>query len=207
MPTRWVILAVLAVSGALPSAAQAQAPLTPERYAALDGAISGLVALDARDPSSAAYAAARTACRSMDSADPLLASQRRVCNATVKFLKALRTFNGCSTIAGCGKLARPARIAVNTLIRHSREANGDARAAMIVKPCYRQLRTTKATLQQHERFRGYFRSFQRLAKTRSPRIARRLLRQEDAINRAMGDDRSAARIRNDFRKACRPPEV
>lgn len=202
-----MILAVLTLCAALPSAAQAAVPLTPERYAALDRAISGVVPLDTRNPSSSAFAAARTACRSMDSADPLLASQRRACNATVKFVKALRTFNGCSTIASCGKRARPARIAVNALIRHSREANKDARAAMIVKPCYSQLRTTKAALQQYERFRGYFRSFQRLAKTRSQRIARRLLRQEDAINRAMGDDRSAARIRNDFRKACRPPEV
>lgn len=207
MLTLRVVIAALAFGAALPAAAQAQVPLTPERYAALNAAISTIVVLDQRNPSSADYASARAACRAMDSADPLLASQRRTCNSTVKFVKALRAFNGCSSIASCAKRARPARIAVNALIRDSREANADAKTAMIVTGCYRELRTTKTALRQFERFRGYFRSFQRLAKTRSPRVARRLLRQENAINRAMGDSRSAARIRNDFRKACRPPGV
>lgn len=205
MLTARVILAVFALGAALPAAAQAQTPLTPERYAALDRAYTGILPLDARSPSGSDYAAARTACRSMDSADPLLAALRRSCNSTVKFLKTLQTFNGCSSIASCGKRSRPARIAVNRLIRHDRAANKALRSAALVDGCYRELRTTKAELHQLERYRGYFRSFQRLAKTRSPKVARRLLRQENAINRAMGDDRSAADVRSDVRKACAPP--
>lgn len=202
MLTRLVALAAFALYVGLRSAAQAQVPLTPERYAAMDRAYSGIVPLSAKSPSRSDYANARTACRSMDSADPLLGPLRRSCNSTVKLIKALEAFDRCSVLVRCVKRSRSTRIAVNRLVRHDREANKAAKAATLVKGCYRELRATKADLRLLERLGGFFRTFQRFAKTGSRTHARRLLRQQKAINR--GDTRSPVHERSDFRNACAP---
>lgn len=205
MLTRRVLLAAFALVFVLPSAAHAQVPLTAERFAALDTALTEFIPLSAARVSSEDYDAARTACRSLDSADPLLNPLRKACTASVRYDKAFDAFADCESRRRCFRTARRARIAVNAVIRRERDANGAAKAAGLVEACYSVLRTTRSQLRLLARTSDFLRLAQRVVRTQSRKLSRRLLRRGRSIDRAANKEPSATQQREDFREACAPP--
>lgn len=203
MRLAWLVCTVALLGAVFAPAASAQTPLTPAQFAALDAVYTTQSKLDGKT-SVKDYAAARSACRGLDSADPLLGATRKTCIASVSASKASDAFAACRTAVGCLRTARATRIEFTELLGLLRAMNRAIDAAMLVPACRGALRATKAELRFFERTRDFLRLFQELAITGSPRLERRLDREAAALDKLADDQPSSARERQRFRAACAP---
>lgn len=205
MRAAWLLSCALAIvlAAATAPAAGAQTPLTPTQFAALDGVYTTQIALEGKT-SAQDYAAARSACRSLDSSDALLNPFRKTCTAALSVSKAVDAFAACKTALGCLRTARAARIELTELLGLMRTMNRAIDAARLVPACRSELRASKADLRYFDRTRAFLRLFQEVSLTGSPRLARRLDREAAALDRISDKQPSTARERKRFRAACAP---
>lgn len=199
----WFLCAALLLSGCLAPPAGAQTPLAPAQFAAIDAIYTSQLALE-RKISSENFANARTACRGLDSGDPLLNRFRRDCSASLAVAKSLDAFADCKTALGCLRTARAARIELTGFLSSLRTLNRAIDAAMLVPACRGELRASKSDLRFFERTRDFLRLFQEVAITGSPVLERRLDREAAALDKLADDQPSSARELKRFRAACAP---
>lgn len=77
------------------------APLSAERFAAIEGVLSASVAYDDGRPSTSERATYKRVCAALSTADPLLAAYRRVCQIEQVFLFQDRAGVACRTKRSC----------------------------------------------------------------------------------------------------------
>ncbi len=199
-----ILLGVLLACAAVPSPAAAAVALSPERYAALDALFTSALPFDRARQSAKQLAAARSACRALDAADPLLAAIRRSCRVELRALKSMDAFGGCRTGLGCLRTARAARIDMSEILSLARRTNAAIDAASLMPSCRRALRAKKHELRLATRARDMLMLFQRAGTTGSRTLFVRLDREADAVGRLSAAQPSAARERKVFRSACAP---
>ncbi len=205
MPRLWTLCAVLLLGAVLaPAAAGAQTPLTPTQFALIDDVYTTTIPLS-KTPSARDFAAARAACRALDSADPLLGPLRKACTASVRLVKPINDFTNCRTAVGCLRTARRARIELTAFIAHVRAMNVAIDAAKLVPGCREELRASKADLRYFERTRKVLRDLQEAIVTGSEKLARRVQREGNALDRLAAKQPTATRERKTYRAACAPP--
>ena len=208
MPRLWIVCAALLLGAALAPAANAQAPqtpLTPAQFAAIDAVFTTQIPLSREKPSAKHFAAARGACRALDSADPLLGALRKACTASVDVVKPINQFAACRSALGCVRTARRARIALTTFIPTLRAMNKVVAASTLDDACADALRTSHAELRYLERTRALLRLLQEALLTGSPALGRRVQREGTALDRLAAKQPTATRERLTFRAGCAPP--
>ena len=197
------LLVALAPCAGAPTPAAA-AGLTTAQYAALDQALAAFVPLSADRPPASGFDTARSACRELDSSDPLLGPLRRSCTASVRVSRTSWAFMDCLTRAVCLRTARRLRTETTALIRATRGVNRALAASPITGACRGELRAAKAELRVLSRQPDFFGLVERSIRTGSSTLARRLQREGAALDRSAARLPSPAQERASFRAACAP---
>lgn len=189
---------------ALPSAASAQAVLTPEQFAAIDAVYVAFAAFNDDDGATAAdRVAARAACSGLGSTGAMLSGLRRSCGAQLRVGQALGATERCRGRTSCLREARRVRRALSELILFARASNRNVNAAGLAPACARELRVSLATLTYYTRLRNGFALLERALIIRSVALARRAERRVATLREP--DRRSIAQQREDYRTGCARP--
>ncbi len=195
-------LAVVALAVAAGPAPAASA-LNDERYSALDGLYTALLAFDRTTVSTAAIDRAQRACERLDRGDALLGPVRRACSATIVFARRAEIFSECSTPDGCLQAAMAMRTTIGRVLDTSRVANRAIETVVRSPSCRRALRAPASELRPLEQLISALRLLENAIRTNSQPGLEEANRRIAAFDRATRSGPSAREYRTRFRRACR----
>lgn len=193
---------LLIVALAVPATAFAQeaAPLSKERYEAIDAVHTAAISLERERVPASAFRAARRACGGLTADDALLGPLRRQCTKSVTAARAGVGFARCSRTPTCIRGAAKLRRAVEQVVTTSRTANRAIEAEVDGTACRRALRASAAQLRAGERTASALRALERALRRDSARELERAMARLEAIRT---EDVAAREQRSRFRRACR----
>jgi len=197
-------IALLVVLGslALPTAAPAQATLTPSQFAAVDAVYVAFVAFE-DGATTAERVAARAACTALGSADALLPALRRACFPQLRIGQALGQTQRCKGRRSCLLAVRAVQRAATDYTTFARAANRVIEELALAPACSRELRRGAADLRFVTGMRSAYAQLERALRAGSKRLTERAQRRIEALRPP--DSPPAAQQREAYRAGCAPP--
>lgn len=211
-PVSRLAVAALTLCAALAPAAAAQAPppprlapgtpapkLAPERFAAIDAALTALIPTELEDPSAEEIAAADQACRAMIGQDVLLVRYSNVCRADVLVTQESALAATCASRKGCRRVIARARDAMAFYLAEAKRLNRILPAQVPDAGCARALQVRDGELRSVRRLSAAYGQLAEALRIGSRKLLARAQKRFDKITNLPDDSRNRKRLR----AACR----